>query len=103
MIPLIEQHRAELAQLCGQYGVRRLYVFGSATTGTFTQGTSDLDFLVSLTDRRPTGSYADRILDLAQALERLFRHPVDLITEESVRNPFFRREVEATRQLVYGQ
>lgn len=29
--------------------------------------------------------------------------PVDLITEEPIRNPYLRREVEATRQLVYGR
>ncbi len=34
-------------------------------------------------------------------VERLFGRPVDLVTEESIRNPYFRSEVESTRQLVY--
>jgi len=62
---------------------------------------SDLDFLVGFLDRQPTGAYAERVLGLADALEELFGRHVDLLTEESVRNPYFRQEIEAARQLVY--
>lgn len=40
-------------------------------------------------------------LDLADAIEKLFQCPVDLVTEQSVRNPYFRRVVETSRQLIY--
>jgi predicted nucleotidyltransferase len=103
LIDLIDKKRTELAELCRRYGVARLYLFGSAATGRFLKASSDLDFVVELSDRQPTGAYADRYIGLAEELERLFGGKVDLITEESVRNPFFRREVEATRQLIYGQ
>jgi predicted nucleotidyltransferase len=103
LIDLIEAKRGELAELCSKYGVERLYLFGSAATGQFVEASSDLDFVVEMADRQPTGFYADRYIGLAEELERLFGRHVDLITEESVRNPYFRREVEATRQLVYGQ
>ena len=103
LIELVEGKRRELAGLCRKYGVERLYLFGSAATGRFVEASSDLDFVVEMVDRQPTGSYADRYFELAEGLERLFGRHVDLITEESVRNPYFRREVEATRQLVYGQ
>jgi predicted nucleotidyltransferase len=103
LIDLIEARRADLAELCRKYRVARLYLFGSAATGRFADASSDLDFVVELADRQPTGSYADRYIGLAEELERLFGRPVDLITEESVQNPYFRRELEATRQLVYGQ
>ena len=100
---LIEARRAELTDLCSRYGVERLYVFGSAASGRFVEESSDLDFLVKMTHREPTGAYADRYLGLADDLERLFGRHVDLVTEESIRNPYFRREVEATRRLVYGR
>lgn len=102
-IELIEQRRGELAELCRRYGVERLYLFGSAAAGRFQPPSSDLDFIVELANRQPSAAYADRYLGLAEALERLFGRPVDLVTEQSIRNPYFRREVEATRQLVYGQ
>jgi hypothetical protein len=56
-----------------------------------------------MADRQPTGEYADRYLDLAEALEKLFKRPVDLVTEQSIHNPYFQQEIETTRQLVYEQ
>jgi len=103
MIALVETRSVALAELCQQFGVNRLYLFGSAAGNSFDPNTSDLDFLVSLKDREPTGRYADRYLGFGEELERLFGRRVDLVTEESIRNPFFRREVESTRQLIYGQ
>ena len=103
MISLIEQSKPALAELCRRFAVRRLYLFGSGTSARFDPNTSDLDFLVELGDRQPTKNYADRYLGLAEALERLFGRRVDLLTEQSIRNPFLRSEVQATRQLVYEQ
>ncbi len=99
---LIERHRSALYDLCRRHGVERLYLFGSAAAGR-SEHPNDLDFLVELADRQPTASYADRYLDLADGLERLFGRRVDLVTDQSIRNPYFRREVEATRELVYGK
>jgi len=100
MIAVIEQHRAELNRLCREFKVRRLDVFGSAATGRFQNSSSDLDFIVSFADTT-TGGYADRYLNFAQALERMFQRKVDLVTQRSIRNPFFRQAVEAARELVY--
>lgn len=103
MIALIEQKRNELTELCRRYRVQRLYLFGSAATDKFLPASSDVDFIVEMADRQPTGSYADRYLAFADELERLFGRRVDLITEQSIHNPYFQREVEASRQLIYGQ
>ena len=103
MHPLITSHTEELADVCRRFGVTRMYLFGSATTERFRPVGSDLDFLVEMTDRRPNGEYADRYLGLAEALEQLFSRRVDLVTEQSVRNPHLRGEIAATRQLVYEQ
>ena len=101
MNPLIAQHREAVSALCRRFRVKRLYLFGSAATQRFDARRSDLDFLVTMSDRQPTGGYADRVLGFADALEQLFGRHVDLVTEESIRNPYFRSEIEATRQLVY--
>jgi predicted nucleotidyltransferase len=100
MIPLIEQHRADLSALCRRFNVRRLDVFGSATKGTFSSERSDLDFIVTL-EAPSAGEYADNYFGLARALETLFQRRVDLITEASIRNPFFRQAIEQTRQPLY--
>ena len=80
--------------------MRRLDLFGSATTGAFDPATSDLDFVATFADTDGPG-YADRFLDFADALEALFGRPVDLVIDRSIRNPRFRQAVDATRQPVY--
>ncbi|MGB3305840.1 MAG: nucleotidyltransferase domain-containing protein [Thermomicrobiales bacterium] len=99
MISLIESKKDDLAILCRRFAIRRLDVFGSAVKGTFDPQSSDLDFIVDL------GAYersvADRFLDFADALETLFGRPVDLITEDSIVNPYFRKAVNAARETVF--
>lgn len=102
LIELIEKKRDELAELCRSYGVERLYLFGSAATDRFLPASSDLDFVVEMADRQPTGSYADRYFGLLEALERLFGRPVDLVVESAIRNPYFREAVEKTKTLLYA-
>ena len=100
MIALVEENKRELFQLCRKFQVERLDLFGSAATTLFDPTSSDLDFVVEFTDRAP-GTYLDRYLDFAEALEALFQRPVDLITERAIRNPYFRHSVELTRQSLY--
>jgi predicted nucleotidyltransferase len=98
----IENHRDAIRALCQQYGVRRLDLFGSVATGAFDAATSDLDFVATFTDTRSPG-YVDRYLAFAEALETLFARPVDVITERSIRNPYFRQAVAASRQPIYDE
>ena len=47
MIQLIKEHAEQLEDLCKKSLVRRLELFGSATTNEYTPGKSDLDFIVT--------------------------------------------------------
>ena len=100
MIQPFEAKRQTLAELCLQYQVRSLEVFGSAATGKL-RDDSDLDFLV---DFRPTDSMslADQYFGLLEALEELFGRKVDLLPRRSLRNPYFVDSVEKTRKLLYA-
>src|ERR1051325_10820099 len=100
MIDLVSQKKQELLELCHNFQVERLDLFGSATTNFFQPESSDLDFIVSFGRLKP-GTYLDHYLDFAEALERLFDCPVDVLTEKAIRNPYFRRSVELTRQPLY--
>ena len=94
--------RESLASVCRRFRVERLYLFGSAADEHFDSKCSDLDFLVTL-EEQPPSEYADNYLGLAQALENLFGRPADLVTERSIRNPYFRETVFAARQLLYDR
>jgi predicted nucleotidyltransferase len=102
MSNLIEQRRSELMALCRRSGARRLDVFGSAARGDFDPATSDLDFLVAFDDLPPS-QYADAFFELKENLESLFGRSVDLLTEASLENPYFRERVYAERKPVYAR
>ncbi len=100
MIAVIAQHEEALAALCRRFGVLRLDLFGSAARGGFNPTASDLDFVALFADRT-SPTYVDRYLAFADALEALFGRSVDLLTERSIRSPFFRRAVDRDRETIY--
>ena len=87
-------------ELCRRYCVRRLELFGSAATGDYRTGASDLDFLVQF-DPVLRESYPDTYFGLLEGLEEFFGRPVDLVVSKAVKNPYFRRSVEATKVLIH--
>ena len=101
MIAQLEEHREEIADLCRRFGVRRLEVFGSASTGTFREGESDFDFLVVYQDAGWEGS-SDRYFGLKAALEGLLGASVDLVMDGAIENPYFRASVDESRALVFA-
>lgn len=103
MVPKLEQKRDELLQLCRSYGVRRLEVFGSAATGEgFDPGHSDFDFLVEFQPEQDLGPWLKHYFMFKRDLEGLLDRPVDLVMPSAMRNPYFAREANRTRQLLYA-
>lgn len=100
MIDLIQQNQTAIADLCRKFKVQRLAVFGSAVSDKFDPACSDVDFLYTL-QTVPSGEYADNFFGLATSLESLLGRRVDLVSERSIRNPYFREEIEETRQPLY--
>lgn len=101
MTAAIAAKEANVHRLCAKFHVKELYVFGSATGDEYDPRTSDLDFLVSFGECTPAEN-ADRYFGLLAALEDLFGRRVDLIELEAITNPYFQREVEATRVPIYA-
>ncbi|MFP4027807.1 MAG: nucleotidyltransferase family protein [Candidatus Brocadiia bacterium] len=102
MIDTIEKHRRELSDICEECKIRRLEVFGSAATGEFRPGRSDVDFIVEFESPEAEPGLLSRYLELCQKLESLLGTEVEIITPQSVRNPYFRRLVDQKRERVYG-
>lgn len=102
MIEAIDRHRQEVVALCHSTGARRLAAFGSAVRGDFDPERSDIDFLVAFDDL-PPARYADAYFALKAGLETLFGRPVDLVTDRSLVNPFFRDQVAAESLTLYAR
>lgn len=99
MHKIILHNEDNIRQLCMKYNVRSLFAFGSVTTEEFTNE-SDIDLLVSFMPMSPE-DYADNYFDLADSFEALLKRPVDLVTEKSLRNPFFIESINRTKSKIY--
>ncbi len=84
---------------CRKWKVRELSLFGSVLREDF-RPDSDVDVLVSFEKDAPWSLYD--VVDMEDELRGLFGRDVDFVMKEGLRNPFRRREILSTRQVVYG-
>ena len=102
MISLVN-HNLQLADLCRRYGVQRLEVFGSASSGEgFDAERSDIDLIVEFRPGQDLGPWLAHYFELRDALAKLFGRPVDLVMEGALKNQRFMREVNRTRRTLYA-
>lgn len=101
IIPLVANRKPQITDLCQRHHVKRLDVFGSAVNGNFHPDESDIDFLVQFDDS-PEAKRFENLFQLTQALETLFGRSVDLVDDTAIKNPYFRAEVDQTREPIYG-
>ena len=104
MASVLAERQTELATLCAHFGVQRLEVFGSAATeDRFDPATSDLDFIVEFRADKDLGPWLQNYFAFRDALSELFGYPVDLVMSSAMKNPYFIREANRTRRLLYGE
>lgn len=89
-----------LKALCETYDVKTMYVFGSACSKLFNDQ-SDIDILISF-KKISIAKYTDNFFKFHEELEKLFGRKVDLLTENSLSNPYFIASIEETKQLLYA-
>lgn len=91
--------RQMIADFCRQHHISELAVFGSVLRDDFRPG-SDVDVLVTFSpEAKPS------LMDLAimqQELAGLLGREVDLVEKPGLRNPFRRREILRTMEVVYA-
>jgi predicted nucleotidyltransferase len=101
MQSIIENNKSKLIELCQKYDVQTMYVFGSASSDDFKE-TSDIDILISFKKDISIEKYTDNYFELHHKLEELFNRKVDLVTENSLSNSYFKASVEETKKLLYA-
>lgn len=100
--PTLETKLPEVLALLKNNKVKRAFAFGSVTTPRFYPD-SDIDLLIAFEDDLEPKAYAHHFWTLYLNLPKILGHPVDLITEDSLRNPYFIDELEETKIQIYEQ
>ena len=98
----LEAKRSKIESLCCRTNVLSLDLFGSAVSREFRPAASDLDFVVAFGEF-PQGGMFNAYMELAEGLEALFGRKVDVVTQRSIRNPYFRKTVEASQVMIYNR
>ena len=88
-----------ISEFCRRWGVVELSLFGSALRADF-RPDSDVDVLVTFSKEAEIS-----LFDLVQMkldLEKIFHRPVDVIEKDALENPFRKREILRTAQVIYA-
>ena len=95
----LEEKMPEIKRLCDTHQVARLYAFGSVIRPDFSES-SDADLMVDLDIKSPL-ERGRTLWNLWDEFEKIFSRRVDLLTEESLKNPYLRMNIERNRQIIY--
>ncbi len=96
---LIDKNIDAIKGLCDKHKVKELYIFGSVLTNKFSDS-SDIDILIQF-GKVELMDYFDNYMDFKEELERLLNRPVDLVENQAIRNPVFRKIVDREKKLIY--
>ncbi len=89
-----------IVTLCKQHKVNKLFAFGSVLTNRFNDK-SDIDMVVDFKDV-DLMEYADNYFSLKDSLSHLLGREVDLLEDKAIRNPILRKNIDNSKQLIYG-
>lgn len=101
VVSVIKDVRDVIALLCRRFGVRRLYVFGSALRDDFRPGESDIDLLVEF-GAMDGHAKAHAYFDLLDELRDLLGTEVHLVMVGAVKNRYIARDIEQTKEELYA-
>jgi len=85
-----------------KYKIVRAYAFGSVCTDKFNDK-SDIDLLISFQNNLDPLEKGQNLWDLEDELELILNRYVDLVTDTSLKNPYFIKELDETKISIYGE
>ena len=97
---LIENNIHKIIDLFKEHKVHKLFVFGSILTNRFNDK-SDVDLVVDF-NKKEVEDYFDNYFDFKYSLEELLGREIDLLEEQTIKNPYLKKNVDATKTLIYG-
>ena len=99
--PSFEKYLPQVQQLFQKHKIKNAYAFGSVVTDRFKED-SDVDLLINFMEGLDPLEMGQSIWDLEDELNALLKREVDILTERSLKNRFFIKELNETRVPIYG-
>lgn len=97
--PNIDVPEERLAASCRKWRIKEFALFGSVLRDDF-RPDSDIDVLVTFED--DAGWTLWDLVDLQEELKAVFGREVDLVEKRALRNPFRKREILSTHEVIYA-
>lgn len=94
-------HQPEIVELCREFHVKRLELFGSAIKAGFHLERSDFDFLVEFAPLS-MDAYASAFFGFRAKLEELLGRPIDLVVVAASRDPDIQQSGDEGKTLLYA-
>ena len=91
--------RKKIAAFCEHWGVTEFSLFGSVLRDDF-RPKSDIDVMLVIKPDAPIGLF--ELAEMKVELQELFKRPVDLVEKDGLRNPYRRKEILRTAQVIYA-
>jgi uncharacterized protein len=91
--------RKKITEFCQRWKVAEFSLFGSILREDFRPG-SDVDVLVTFSPEAHISLFD--LVQMKLELEKIFHRPVDVVEKEALENPFRKREILRTAQVVYA-
>jgi uncharacterized protein len=98
---IVYQNIDQISDLCAKHRVAKLFVFGSVLSEKF-KSDSDIDLIVDF-KKMDLYDYADNYFNLKFALEKIFNRSVDLLEAKAIKNPYLKKSIDSSKQLLYGK
>ncbi|MEY4833911.1 MAG: hypothetical protein RI980_26 [Bacteroidota bacterium] len=97
---IIDNNIENVKKLCTLYNVETMYLFGSALNSNF-NSESDIDLLVKFKPM-DLAYYFDNYNNFKENLKIVLGRDIDLVEEQSLRNPILIDSIEKSKELIYG-
>jgi predicted nucleotidyltransferase len=98
--PQLQAVLPEVIKVLKEHKVKSAYAFGSVCTAHF-NSKSDIDLLIAFAEGLDPLKKGQSIWDLEDALSKLLHREVDIVTENSLKNPYFIKELNETKVRIY--
>ncbi len=101
MYSALVTNNEKMAAIFKSHKIEKVYVFGSALSDDFNER-SDIDFLIKFKPDLDPLEKGELWWNLHDTLRDFFNREIDIVTENSIKNPYFIKELDETKQLIYG-